>query len=115
MTAPSFLAICETRGHRPRLQSKESDLFGNLFFCSGLCLDEFLELFHARQFGEILQPEVDEKLFCSFVENRPAEDFLSAGRRDEFLIEKCLDDAAGVYAANLLDLGHCDRLLVSDD
>ena len=64
---------------------------------------------------EILQAEMDEKLLGGLVKDRTAQNFLAACRGDEFLVEQRLDHAAGLNAADLLDLRNRHRLLVRDD
>src|SRR5262249_54065104 len=80
-----------------------------------LILDEFLELFHARQFAQVFQSEVDKELSCRLVKDGTAEDFFAARGGDELLIEKGFDDACSLNAANLVDLRNRGRLFVGDD
>src|SRR5208282_3929508 len=76
---------------------------------------QLLEFLHARQFVDVLEPEAQQKFLAGSVENGASDYGLSARGRDQLAIEQGGDDAAGIDAADLADLGHRDRLFVRDD
>src|SRR6185437_6915299 len=69
----------------------------------------------ARQLLEIGKAEAHEELLGGAIENRAADDFLAARGGDEALFEKRLDDAADIDAADFVDFGRGDGLLIGDD
>ena len=74
-----------------------------------------VEVLRLRQLGELVQAEAHEEVLRRAVEERRPDDRLLARRRDELLLEERLQDARGVHAADVLDLGKRDRLAVGDD
>src|SRR5581483_4973414 len=74
-----------------------------------------LEFFDAGKLVDVLQPEADQKVFGRLVENRPPDDLLASGGRNQLARHQRAEHAAGVDPANLRDLGRSDRLLVRDD
>src|SRR5262249_4180181 len=75
-------------------------------------LSDFLGL---REFVQIVQTEAHQKLRSRPVEERSSHDRLFARRRNELLLEECLDDGRGVDPSDLLDLRERNRLAVCDD
>ena len=78
-------------------------------------LRELLEFLQAGQFVEIGEAEAHHELLRRAVEDGAANDFLASGGGDQALFEQRLDDATDIDAANLVDFGHGDGLLVGDD
>jgi hypothetical protein len=74
-----------------------------------------LELLHRGQLGDVLQAEAQQELARGFVENGPADDRLAAGGGDQLAGQQRTEDAGRIHAANLVDFGRGDRLLVGDD
>ena len=56
------------------------------------------------KFVQVAQTELDQELFGGLVENRFADDVLSAGRGNELSVEQCLEHAGALYATDLHDL-----------
>src|SRR5215472_9130548 len=80
-------------------------------------LDGTLDLAKLRQVGqpfEILEPEQFEELGRGFVDNRAAGRFLASGNPHQAFFEQRFEYAAGIDAAQLLNLGARDRLPISN-
>ena len=75
---------------------------------------QLLELFHARQLVHVFQTEAHQEFFCGLVKNRTADYLLSSRGRDQLALQQSADDPTGIDSANIVNLGHRCRLLVSD-
>jgi len=74
-----------------------------------------LELFDAGKLVDVLETEAEEEVLGRFVQDGAADDLLAAGGRDELAGEQGAEDAGGVDATDLGDLGGGDGLFVGDD
>ena len=108
----AFLAGCLGGGGR----------LGGVGFHGDLFLDgvvelagHLLKLFDAGELVDVLEAEAEEEVLGGFVEDGAADDLLAAGGGDEFAGEQGAEDAGGVDATDLGDLGGGDGLLVGDD
>ncbi len=63
---------------------------------------------------EVFEAEAEEEFLAGFVEDGAADDLFAAGGGDELAREEGAEDAAGVDAADLGDLGGGDGLFVGD-
>ena len=89
---------------------------GNLFLDGvGELAGHLFELFDGGELVDVFEAEAEEEFFGGFVEDRAADDLLAAGGGDELAGHQGAEDAAGVDAADLGDLGGGDGLLVGDD
>ncbi len=96
--------------------SAACDFHGNLFLDGVVQLAGHLfELFDAGELVDVFEAEAKEEVLGGFVEDRAADDLLAAGGGDELAGEQRAEDAGGVDAADLGDLGGGDGLLVGDD
>jgi hypothetical protein len=73
------------------------------------------KFFDAGELVDVLEAEAEEEVFGGFVEDGAADDLLAAGGGDELAGEEGAEDAGGVDAADLGDLGGGDGLFVGDD
>ena len=57
----------------------------DFLFGGSLVLDELFELFHAGEFADVFQAEMNEKVSSCFIKDGAAEDLFTAGGDDQFL------------------------------
>jgi len=77
--------------------------------------DQVAELFEPRQIANVVESEVDEKLFRRAIEERTADDVLASGDANHSSLEQRTDRARRVDAANVGDLRRGHRLAIRDD
>ena len=87
---------------------------GNLLLL-GQFAGHLLKLFDAGKLVDVFQAEAEEEILGRLVEDGAADDLFAAGGGDELARHQAAEDAAGVDAADLGDLGRGDGLLVGDD
>ena len=98
--------------------------FGNLIFrdvrgkslvgAKGFAREGF-KFLEAGEFVQIAEAEAHQEFFRSAVQDGAADDFFASGGGDQLFVEKRVDDAGSVDAANFLNFGSGDGLLVGDD
>src|SRR4051812_5242499 len=80
-----------------------------------VALRHLLELFHAREFSDVLQAEAKQKILGGLIKDGASHHRLAAGSSDQLAIDQGRQHAGGIHAAYLRDLRGGDRLLVGDD
>ena len=81
----------------------------------GQLAGHLLKLFDAGKLVDVFEAEAEQEVAGGLVEDRAADDLLTAGSGDQLAGHQGAEDAAGVDAANLRYLGRGDRLFVGDD
>ena len=90
-------------------------VFHGDFLLFGEFAGHLLKLFDAGKLVDVFEAEAEEEVLGGFVEDGAADDLFAAGGGDELARDEGAEDAAGVDAADLGDLGGGDGLLVGDD
>jgi hypothetical protein len=79
--------------------------FDALFFADLDVAGELLELLDAGQLVDVFEAEAEQKLACSFVEDRAADDLLASSGGDELAADQAAEYTTRVDASNLATSG----------